>query len=151
MKRGAVLGVSPLKPFTNGPEVATLRDILLIALGGGLGAVSRYGAGVWAGAAFGVRFPYGTLIVNVAGCFLLGLLMHVSLATNLVSPATRAALGIGLLGGLTTFSTFGYETFVRLEAADWAAAATNVLANVVLGLFAVWLGIVAARLLVGGV
>lgn len=100
--------------------------------------------------ALGTAFPVGTLVVNVLGCFLLGLLMHVGTATDLIPRPARVGLGVGLLGGLTTFSTFGWETVKLAEEAQWALAAANITANVLLGLGAAWLGIVTARALVGG-
>lgn len=119
---------------------------LAIFLGGGIGAVSRWtisrGArALWPGAAL----PVGTLIVNVAGCFVLGLLAErFSMATEL-SDATRAGLTTGFLGGLTTFSTFGHET-VRLWNTQPGWAAAHVALNLGIGLAAAVAGITVARL-----
>ena len=127
-----------------------MSKLLLIGMFGAAGALSRYLAGGLAVRWFGESFPAGTLIVNVAGCFLIGVLYHVSQATALVSDDWRAGIGIGFLGGLTTFSTFGYETFRSLEDGLWRAAGINVVSNMLLGLAAVWLGVVLARSLFGG-
>ena len=113
-----------------------MRELVWIALGGAAGAVSRYlvtlGCQRWAG-----TFPLATLIVNVAGCFCLGALMQ-----SAWLPATaRLAVGVGLLGGLTTFSTFGHETFRALEKGQWNLALGNVSANLILGIVAVWAGV----------
>ncbi|MEE3368179.1 MAG: fluoride efflux transporter CrcB [Planctomycetota bacterium] len=113
-----------------------MRELVWIALGGAAGAVSRYlvtlGCQRWA-----ENFPAATLIVNVAGCFCLGALLQ---STWL--PATaRLALGTGLLGGLTTFSTFGHETFRALEKGHWGLALGNTVANLILGILAVWAGV----------
>jgi CrcB protein len=127
-----------------------LRDLLFIALGGALGAVSRYAVSGWAHDLLGTAFPYGTLVVNVAGCFLLGLIAHVGQTTVYISEPARIAATIGFLGGLTTFSTFGYETFRQLEDGQWVYAVGNMAANLFVGLLAVWAGLAAARIVVGG-
>lgn len=127
-----------------------MRTVLLIAIAGALGAVSRYGASSFISNWLGDKFAYGTLAVNVIGCFLLGLLMHISLSTDMLSAEMRMVLAVGFLGALTTFSTFGYETFKFIEDAQWILAFTNIAANVLLGLTATILGLVTARVLVGG-
>ncbi len=111
-----------------------LREILLVALGGGVGSVCRFLAAsamtrAWPG------FPAGTLLVNVLGCFLMGLLAGWTSDRTL-----RAALGVGLLGGFTTFSAFGGDTLALAQGGAWKLAALNVAANVGLGLAAVWAG-----------
>jgi CrcB protein len=120
----------------------------LIGAFGGAGAISRHLVTLLAVHWFGKGFPVGTLVVNVVGCFALGLLFHVAQTTSLLSDDWLSALSVGFLGGLTTFSTFGYETYARLENSLWGAAAANVLLNLVLGLLAVWLGICFARVLI---
>lgn len=119
--------------------------LVAVAVGGAVGAVTRYGVGAGCVALWGPRFGHGTLVVNVVGCFLLGLLMHESLiAAERFAPAWHAGLTVGLLGGLTTFSTFGYQTVRHLEHGETLLAVANVTLNVVLGLAAavggVWLG-----------
>ncbi|MGI9627235.1 MAG: fluoride efflux transporter CrcB [Longimicrobiales bacterium] len=125
------------------------RDLIMIAVFGAAGAVCRYGVSGWIQTRAS-DFPYGTLTVNVAGCFLLGALMHVGLSTTLVPPIWRTALAIGFLGGMTTFSTFSYETICLLEEGNWGSAAGNVALSVGLGLTAVWAGLAAARAITGG-
>ena len=119
--------------------------ILLIGGFGAAGAISRYFVTMLAVHWFGTAFPVGTLAVNVVGCFLLGMLFHVAQTTELVPDVWLHGIGVGFLGGLTTFSTFGYETYARLESSLWRAAAANVLLNLVLGLLAVWAGISIAK------
>lgn len=116
-----------------------------IAVGGAIGALARYGMSGAIYAAMGARLPWGTLFVNLLGCFLLGALMEISRLSAWVSPDTRLAIGIGFLGSFTTFSTFGVETFRAIEAGSWSAAVWNVLLNVVGGLFFVILGVGLAR------
>ncbi len=134
-----------------------MRDLLpaawnlsLIAFCGAVGALGRYAISGWALQLLGARFAYGTLAVNVIGCFLIGLLAQVGVATEAISPTFRTALGIGFLGAFTTFSTFGLETFYYLEESSWMLAFGNVAANVFFGLAAVWGGLAVARWLVGG-
>lgn len=94
----------------------------------------------------GGGFPYGTLAVNVIGSFLIGLIMEFSMRSALIQPHIRVAMTIGFLGGLTTFSTFSYETFRLLEEGQLATASINVFAGIFLCLLGTWLGIVAARM-----
>ncbi len=84
------------------------------------------------------------------GCFLLGLLMHISLSTDMLSEELRMALAIGFLGALTTFSTFSYETFKFIEDSQWSLALGNIGANVLLALGATILGLATGKILVGG-
>jgi CrcB protein len=126
-----------------------MERFLLICLGGALGTASRYLVGLWAGRALGSSFPHGTLIVNLTGCFLIAVVMHVSLKTSLVSPTLRLALTTGFMGGLTTYSSFNYETTTLLEERAYAAVAAN-LAATLFGCFAAGLlGLFVARRLVG--
>ncbi|MBN1816692.1 MAG: fluoride efflux transporter CrcB [Sedimentisphaerales bacterium] len=127
-----------------------MRDMVFVAIAGAAGALCRWGAGVLAGRVLGEDFPYGTLIVNVLGCFLLGLAMHVGLATDLIPPTMRLAVTVGFLGALTTFSTFGYETIKLLEDSTLWAACGNVVLNLALGLAAVIGGLALGRAIVGG-
>lgn len=119
--------------------------ILSIALFGSLGCLCRY---FLSGAVYqlaGRNFPVGTLAVNTIGAFLIGFIMEFSLRSALVPGSLRLGLTVGLLGGLTTFSTFSYETFRLLEEGQAAVALLNTLASVVLCLTLTWLGIAAAR------
>ena len=88
-----------------------MQTILLIALCGALGCLTRYFLSGWTYKLIGGGFPSGTLAVNIAGAFCIGLIMEFSMRSTLISPSLRIALTIGFLGGLTTFSTFSYETF----------------------------------------
>jgi CrcB protein len=124
-----------------------METILYIAIFGALGCLSRYFLSGWVYELFGRAFPIGTFVVNVVGAFCIGLIMEFSLRSALVSPQLRIGLTIGFLGGLTTFSTFSYETFRLLEDGELLIASANVLASVVVCLVFTWLGIVTARYL----
>jgi CrcB protein len=122
--------------------------VLLVGAGGFLGAVLRYAVGGWVHNALDSPwFPYGTLVVNVAGCLLIGFLASLAEARSFFGPEVRLFLFIGILGGFTTFSSFAYETFSLARDSENLAAMTNVLAQVVLGLAAVWLGHLLARIM----
>ncbi len=127
-----------------------MDKLLFVAVGGAIGAVGRYAVSGWAQWLLGSGFPYGTLAVNVVGCFLLGFIAHYGQVTSLIPLNWRVGLTVGFLGGLTTFSTFGYETFFQLEDGERVAATCNIGANLILGLAAVWAGTALARFIVGG-
>ena len=124
-----------------------MEQLLYIALFGALGCLARYLLSGWVYQLFGRGFPYGTLAVNVIGAFLIGLIMEFSIRSALVSPTFRVALTIGFLGGLTTFSTFSFETFRLLEEGAFLVASVNVLVSVISCLACTWIGIVVARAL----
>lgn len=127
-----------------------MREAFWIAIAGALGALSRYGISSLANRYFGDRLAWGTLTVNVVGSLLLGMLMHVGMASNAMPKPLRLALTVGFLGAFTTFSTFSYETYRYVENGSWGTALVNVLANVIPGLLAAWLGLVLGRMIVGG-
>jgi CrcB protein len=120
-------------------------DLIGLAVGGAAGTLCRYGMTLLALRALGPRFAFGTLAVNVSGCFVLGFLMHLFGESGAASRALRLALTTGFLGGFTTFSTFGYETVRYWESGETALAFANVAANIVLGVLATWAGLMAAR------
>jgi CrcB protein len=124
-----------------------LMEVLCVALAGAIGTVARYGLGVGAERLCGNNFPYGTLVVNLAGCFVMGLAGYFGHKTHSVPHYVVTAVTVGFLGGFTTFSAFGNETFRHLEAGRSAIALVNVVANVVLGLVAVWGGNAIAKLM----
>lgn len=118
--------------------------IALFCAGGGL---SRYYLSGWIYNLLGRAFPYGTLAVNIVGAYLIGLIMELALRSTLIPDSVRLGLTVGFLGGLTTFSTFSYETFSLLEEGQFVTAFINVLASVALCLLFTWLGIVTVRTL----
>jgi len=108
--------------------------IFLIALFGAIGTLARYGLQGVVQIRMGGAFPYGTLLINLSGCFLLGLIGQLTLNRMLISSDMRMAISVGLLGGFTTFSSFGWETAKMLEGGEWLRASTYVSASVVAGL-----------------
>ena len=120
---------------------------LLVGLGGFLGANARFVMARCVAASIDTRFPLGTLLVNISGSFLLGILGV--LAAGKMGPDSdtmRLALGVGFLGAFTTFSTFAFETHALLEDGSWVAATTNIVASVFVGLLALRAGIAVARM-----
>ena len=113
--------------------------LLVVALGGALGAVARYLAGGWVQQMAGGSFPWGTMAVNLAGSFLLGLAL-VLVQSAASSPEARAFIAIGFFGSFTTFSTFSYETHAMVQAGDWWRAGAYTTGSVVLGLVAIAVG-----------
>lgn len=122
-------------------------NLLLIALGGALGAVSRYLLGNAVSRAAGSALPWGTFAINLSGCFLMGLLMTTIVEPELLPAAWRLFLCVGLLGGFTTFSSFSYEALMLLAEGKILAAGAYACGSVVLGLVAAGAGVYAARLL----
>jgi CrcB protein len=125
-------------------------QVLFVAVAGAIGSLCRWGIGRLAVRLFGPDFPYGTLIVNIIGCFLIGLIMHIAITTDKLSPTARLTLTVGFLGALTTFSSFSYETVMLIEQARWTAAGCNIATNLVTGLAATFAGLVLGRILMGG-
>jgi fluoride exporter len=123
-----------------------LLKYLLIGTGGFIGSVLRYWTSVNAYKVFGEKFPYGTFAVNVIGCLLIGFIAEVSENRFLISPEIRTFLMIGFLGGYTTFSTFGYETFMLIQDKDYVTAFLNVLLSIVVCLTSIWIGTLIAKL-----
>jgi CrcB protein len=120
---------------------------LWVGCGGFLGSAARYLLGDWLNRmAPQALFPFETLIINVSGCLAIGLLAGLSESRGILHPEMRVFLLIGVLGGFTTFSTFGYETFQLLRDGEWISGAANALLQVILGLAAVWAGNVLSRL-----
>ncbi|HJZ63747.1 MAG TPA: fluoride efflux transporter CrcB [Candidatus Acidoferrum sp.] len=109
--------------------------IFLIAFFGAIGTLARYGLQGVVQIRMGGTFPYGTLLINLTGCFLLGLIGQFTLNRMVISPDWRIAIAVGFFGGYTTFSSFGWETARMLEEGEWLRASTYVSASVVAGIF----------------
>ena len=134
--------------MTDGPAAPVPADpagpgwllVSAVAVGGAVGAVVRYGVGRWAVGRFPEHAWLGTLAVNLAGCFLIGAASYAAAEKGSLSPAVRAAVITGFLGGLTTFSTFGLEAVTLGRGAGLGVATLHVGSNVGGGLTLVWLG-----------
>lgn len=118
-------------------------EILLVSIGGAVGAAMRFGISRAADSYLKFAFPVGTLLANVLGCFLIGLLVGSGAGEK--SESFRLWFGVGMLGALTTFSTFGAETIKCATDGQWASAIGNVAANLVVGMSAVLAGISIAK------
>jgi CrcB protein len=123
-----------------------MSAVLAVAVAGAAGALTRWGLATWIGSRFS-GFPWGTLVVNVSGSFALGLLFILLTERTGLSAAARTAITTGFLGAYTTFSTFSLETIRLLEDGAVGQAGLNVLASLLLGLGAAWLGMVLGRAL----
>ena len=125
-------------------------QFLWIGLGGFLGANARYLLQQWAAQQWGAEFPYGTLLANVSGSFVIAFFLTLATGRLTVAPEVRLFVAVGFIGGFTTFSSFAYET-VRLagQSGMWLAA-LNFIGNNLLGLIGVLLGMLLAQLLQGG-
>jgi len=123
--------------------------VVLVALGGAIGSVARYGVGALAAQLFGAAFPFGTLAVNLTGSFLIAVIMHVALAGTAISLEMRIFLTSGIMGGFTTYSSFNYETLALINQRAYGLAGLNVAATVVGCFLAGVLGLAAGRALAG--
>lgn len=122
-----------------------MLDLLWIALGGALGALARYAVGGVVQARLGAIFPYGTLVVNLSGCLLMGFVTALITDQVIVAPALRFLIPVGFIGAYTTFSTYELETFRAIETGAWLIGAAYAAISLFLGFFAIWLGFVIAR------
>jgi CrcB protein len=123
-----------------------LQKYLFIAAGGALGSLARYGVGSLVANRMGTRFPYGTFVINLTACLIIGFsLTWIGRRTD-VNPAWRFLIPIGFVGAYSTFSTFEWETFTNLQIGAFLIAALYVSLSFLLGLLAVWLGVLLARL-----
>jgi fluoride exporter len=127
--------------------VASLLKYLVVGVGGFLGAIARYMLGTYIGSRYGVRFPYGTFVINMSGCFLIGLIVTL-LARTTASPYWRYLIPIGFIGAYTTFSTFEYETLRAVQDGQVITGLLNVALSVTVGFAAVWAGTAIGRLFV---
>jgi len=120
-------------------------SVIYVAFGGALGSASRYILGTWAqNISKSIDFPYGTLAVNLIGCFVIGFLSQLAESRGAFTSESRSLVFLGILGGFTTFSSFGNDTINLLRDGNALNALVNIGANVIVGLFLVWLGRAAA-------
>ncbi|KAB2970003.1 MAG: fluoride efflux transporter CrcB [Thermoanaerobaculia bacterium] len=117
-----------------------MAKVLLVGLGSFLGGIARYVLSGFVHRHLGTAFPYGTMVVNVVGCLVIGGVLHLVEDRSVLGPDVRLFIAVGLIGGFTTFSAFGYETVALLRDSDLRFALLNIAGNLLLGLGAVWLG-----------
>jgi CrcB protein len=122
-----------------------MMNVMVIGIGGFVGAVTRYGIAVWIGQRWGRSFPLGTFVINMSGSFLIGLLMTLMAERFTENPQWRLLLVVGFLGAYTTFSTFEYETGALLKDGEWLFAGLNVVLSVIVGFASLKLGEVMAK------
>jgi CrcB protein len=124
---------------------SNVREVAAVAVGGAIGATLRWSIGTWVVGRTGPGFPWHTMLINVAGAFLIGVLMALSVERGVVSGDWRLFLGTGVLGGFTTFSTLSYESIALMQNGLWSAGFVNMFGSAILGLGAAWIGIVVGR------
>ncbi len=122
-----------------------MRQVLAIAAGGAVGSVLRFWMSNGVHLVAGRSFPYGTLVVNVLGCLIMGFLFVLFIDRLTGNPVLRAGILIGVLGGFTTFSSFSIETFNLIEQGSWAKAVANMGASLALCVGATWFGVMLGR------
>jgi CrcB protein len=122
-----------------------MTRLLLVGLGGFVGTLGRYWLSGLIARRYGETFPYGTLVVNALGCFVIGCLFYFFYERGLTSPTSRTVIFIGVLGGFTTFSSYGLQTFTLLRDGEVLLALANIAASNVLCLVLVWLGFTLAK------
>src|SRR5690349_23817722 len=124
-----------------------MQKTIFIAFAGLVGTLVRYWLSGFVARQYGETFPWGTLVVNLIGSFLAGAIYYIADERFLISPTLRTIILIGLLGGLTTFSSYGLQTFTLLRDGELAIAMLNVVLSNVLGLLMVWTGYIVCRAL----
>jgi len=124
-----------------------IKNIILVGFGGGIGSMVRYLCQKWFGESYPHPFPWGTFFVNLAGCFLIGVIYAASEKTSVLSPQTRLLLITGFCGGFTTFSTFAFENMHLLRSGDTVYFLIYTIASVVLGIAGVFGGMAIMKLL----
>jgi CrcB protein len=130
--------------------VENLWQYLWIGLGGFVGANARYLAQRWTANQWGADFPYGTMLANVSGSFVIGFFLTLAAGRFNIAPQMRLLVAVGFLGGFTTFSSFSFETLRLFEQGGWWLAVLNFFGNTVLGLLGVMVGIFLAQWLQKG-
>ena len=121
------------------------RTLLLIALGGGIGSILRYLTAIVINKYYTTIFPLATLVVNILGCLLIGIIMGLLEKNQVTDSAMKWLFVTGFCGGFTTFSTFGYENIALLQNQQSGLAFLYIAASIIIGLFAVWLGLLIVK------
>ena len=124
-----------------------MQKFLFIAVGGALGALTRYWVGAFVVSRMGTRFPWGTFVINLTACLIIGFTLTFMSRRVEVSPVWRYLIPIGFIGAYSTFSTYEWETLVSLRSGAFALAAAYSVGSLILGLAATWLGAVLGELI----
>lgn len=124
----------------------SIPEILCVMISGAIGVLARYLVSIWAVSKIGSNFPYGTLIVNISGCFIMGVFMVLATERLITSPYARLIVGVGFLGGLTTFGSFSYETLYLFQSGHMFKAGLNMFGNIGVGMLATLAGAAMTRL-----
>ncbi len=122
-----------------------MQKYLLIAVGGSLGSIARYWVGSTIASRMGTKFPYGTFVINVTACVIIGFSLTLLASRTEINPAWRFLVPIGFVGAYSTFSTFEWEIFTNLQTGAFLIASSYVVLSLVFGLAGVWGGVVIAR------
>jgi fluoride exporter len=122
-----------------------LQKYLFIAVGGALGSIARFWVGSTVAGRMGTRFPYGTLVINLTACIILGFSLAFLDRRDVLNPAWRFLIPVGFVGAYSTFSTFEWETFANLQTGAFLIASSYVVLSIILGLAGVWCGVAIAR------
>lgn len=124
-----------------------MQKYLMIALGGAFGALARFGVGSAVASKLGTKFPYGTFVINISACIIIGFSLEFLGKHLELSPAWRYLIPTGFVGAYSTFSTFEWETFSNLQLGSFLIAGLYVALSIILGLVAVWCGVLMARVI----
>jgi CrcB protein len=122
-----------------------LQKYLFVALGGALGSLARFWIGSAIGGRMGTRFPYGTFVINISACIIIGFVLTFMGSRTEINPAWRFLIPIGFVGAYSTFSTFEWEIFTTLQTGAFLTGASYVVLSLALGLAGVWCGVLIAR------
>jgi CrcB protein len=122
-----------------------LQKYILIAIGGSLGSLARFWVGTAVASRMGTKFPYGTFVINMTACVVIGFSLAFFARRTELNPAFRYLIPVGFIGAYSTFSTFEWETFTNLQMGAFWIAGLYVVLSVLLGLIAVWCGVLLAR------
>ena len=122
-----------------------MQKYFFIALGGSLGSLARYWVGSTVAGRMGTRFPFGTFVINITACIIIGFSLAFLAKRTELNPAWRFLVPVGFIGAYSTFSTFEWETYSNLQAGAFLIAGLYVVSSLLLGLVGVWFGVLIAR------